>query len=134
GQQILANVAEDDPLSKQGSLLRAIAHNRLKPAFWVVTQPDHRLVPRLEYYAQKTFPDAERDNGADASCRAAGTKSCRPSSYQDWRGEFTKRIETAFPAGSSGLCCPARGQRGHAAAPAALSAGTPASAHYPERE
>jgi hypothetical protein len=104
GQQILANVAEMIPLSKQGSLLRAIAHNQSQTAVLGINQLTTGLFRALEYYAQKTFPDAERD-----SLIAERLLPRLPvyeilhtlRIYQDWRGEFTKRIETAFPAGHS---------------------------------
>ncbi len=104
GQQIVANVAEMIPLSKQGSMLRAIAHNQSQTSVLGINQLTTGLFRALEYYAQKTFPDAERD-----SLIAERLLPRLPvyeilhtlRLYQDWRGEFTKRIETAFPAGNS---------------------------------
>lgn len=104
GQQILANVAEMIPLSKQGSLLRAIAHNQAQTSVLGINQLTTGLFRALEYYAQKTFPEAERD-----SLIAERLLPRLPvyeilhtlRLYQDWRGEFIKRIETAFPAGNS---------------------------------
>ena len=104
GQQILANVAEMIPLSKQGSLLRAIAHNQSQTSVFGVNQLTTGLFRALEYYAQKNFPDSERD-----SLIAERLLPRLPvyeilhtlRIYQDWRGEFVKRIETAFPAGNS---------------------------------
>ncbi len=104
GQQIVANVAEMIPLSKQGSMLRAIAHNQAQTSVLGINQLTTGLFRALEYYAQKTFPDAERD-----SLIAERLLPRLPvyeilhtlRIYQDWRGEFTKRIETAFPAGNS---------------------------------
>ena len=92
------------PLSKQGSLLRAIAHNQAQTSVLGINQLTTGLFRALEYYAQKTFPDAERD-----SLIAERLLPRLPvyeilhtlRIYQDWRGEFTKRIETAFPAGNS---------------------------------
>ncbi|MCG2786130.1 MAG: pyridoxal phosphate-dependent aminotransferase [Anaerolineae bacterium] len=104
GQQIVANVAEMIPLSKQGSMLRAIAHNQSQTSVLGINQLTTGLFRGLEYYAQKTFPLAERD-----SLIAERLLPRLPiyeilhtlRIYQDWRGEFTKRIETAFPAGNS---------------------------------
>ena len=104
GQQILANIAEIIPLSKQGSLLRAIAHNQSQTSVLGINQLTTGLFRALEYYAQKTFPEAERD-----SLIAERILPRLPvyeilhtlRIYQDWRGEFLKRIETAFPAGNS---------------------------------
>ncbi len=104
GQQILASVAEMIPLSTQGSLLRAIAHNQSQTGVLGINQLTTGLFRALEYYAQKTFPDAERD-----SLIAERLLPRLPvyeilftlRMYQDWRGEFLKRIETAFPAGHS---------------------------------
>jgi aspartate/methionine/tyrosine aminotransferase len=104
GQQILANVAEMIPLSKQGSMLRAIAHNQAQTDILGINQLTTGLFRALEYFAQKTFPEAERD-----SLMAERLLPRLPvyeilqtlRIYQDWRGEFTERIETAFPAGHS---------------------------------
>jgi hypothetical protein len=104
GQQILANVAEMIPLSKQGSMLRAIAHNQAQTSVLGVNQLTTGLFRALEYFAQKTFPDAERD-----SLIAERILPRLPvyeilhtlRIYQDWRGEIIKRVETAFPAGHS---------------------------------
>ncbi len=56
GQQILANIAEIIPFSKQGSLLRAIAHNQAQTAVLGINQLTTGLFRALEYYAQKIFP------------------------------------------------------------------------------
>lgn len=104
GQQIVASVAEMIPLSKQGSMLRAISHNQSQTAILGVNQLTTGLFRALEYYAQKTFPEAERE-----SLIAERILPRLPvyeilntlRLYQDWRGEITRRIETAFPAGHS---------------------------------
>jgi hypothetical protein len=104
GQQILANIAEIIPLSKQGSLLRAIAHNQAQTSVLGINQLTTGLFRALEYYAQKNFPDAERE-----SMIAERILPHLPvyeilhtlRIYQDWEGEFIKRVETAFPAGNS---------------------------------
>ena len=104
GQQILADIAEIIPLSKQGSLLRAIAHNLSQTSVLGINQLTTGLFRALEYFAQRTFPDAEHD-----SLIAERILPRLPvyeilhtlRIYQDWRGEFLKRVETAFPAGNS---------------------------------
>jgi aspartate/methionine/tyrosine aminotransferase len=104
GQQIIANIAEIIPLSKQGSLLRAIAHNQAQTSVLGINQLTTGLFRALEYFAQKALPEAGRD-----SLIAERILPRLPvyeilhtlRIYQDWRGEFLKRVETAFPAGNS---------------------------------
>ena len=104
GQQILANIAEIIPLSKQGSLLRAIAHNQAQTFVLGVNQLTTGLFRALERYSQKNFPEAERERMI--------TERLLPNLpvyeilstlriYQDWKGEILNRIENAFPAGNS---------------------------------
>ncbi len=104
GQQILANIAEIIPLAQQGSLLRAIAHNQSQTVVLGVNQLTTGLFRALERFAQKAFAEAERE-------RMIGERLLphlpvyeilsTMRIYQDWQGEFLKRIETAFPAGNS---------------------------------
>ncbi len=104
GQQIIANVAEMIPLSKQGTLLRAIAHNQAQTSVLGINQLTTGLFRALEYFAQKTFADAERDNMiAERILPRLPVYEILETLrlYQDWRGEFLKRLETAFPAGNS---------------------------------
>lgn len=104
GQKILASVAEMIPLSQQGTMLRAIVHNQAQTGILGINQLTTGLFRALEYFAQKTFPEAERE-----SLMAERLLPRLPvyeilhtlRLYQDWRGEFTERIETAFPAGHS---------------------------------
>ncbi len=104
GQQIVASVAEMIPLSKQGSMLRAIAHNQAQTVVLGVNQLTTGLFRALEYYAQKNFPEAERE-----SLIAERILPRLPvyeilhtlRLYQDWRGDILRRIETDFPAGHS---------------------------------
>jgi hypothetical protein len=104
GQQILANIAEIIPLSKRGSLLRAISHNRSQSVVLGINQLTTGLFRALERFAQKTFAEAER--------KRMITERLLPylpvyeilstlRNYQDRKGEFLKQIETAFPAGNS---------------------------------
>lgn len=104
GQQILASVAEMIPFSKQGSMLRAISHNQAQTFILGQNQLTTGLFRALEYYAQKNFPEAERDNLiAERILPRLPVYEILQTLriYQDWRGEISGRIETAFPAGNS---------------------------------
>jgi hypothetical protein len=104
GQQILANIAEIIPFAKQGSLLRAIAHNQAQTVVLGINQLTTGLFRALERFAQKTFAEAERERMiAERLLPHLPVYEILSSLriYQDWRGEFLKRIETAFPAGNS---------------------------------
>jgi aspartate/methionine/tyrosine aminotransferase len=104
GQQILANIAGIIPLAKQGSLLRAIAHNQAQTFVLGVNQLTTGLFRALEYYTQKVCSEAERE-----SLIAERILPHLPvyeilhtlRVYHDWRGDFIQRIEPAFPAGNS---------------------------------
>jgi len=61
GQQILAGIAETIPLSKQGSLLRAIAHNQAQTVVLGINQLTTGLFRAVERFAQKSFVEAERE-------------------------------------------------------------------------
>lgn len=104
GQQIVASVAEMIPLSKKGSVLRAITHNQSQTSIMGINQLTTGLFRALEYYAQKTFPDAERDSMiAERILPRLPVYEILHTLriYQDWRGDVIRRIETAFPAGNS---------------------------------
>ena len=104
GQQILANIAEIIPFAKQGSLLRAIAHNQSQSVVLGVNQLTTGLFRALERIAQKSYAEAEHERKV--------TERLLPSlpvyeilstlrNYQDINGEFLKWNEAAFPAGNS---------------------------------
>jgi hypothetical protein len=104
GQQILANIAEIIPLSRQGSLLRAISHNQSQTVVLGVNQLTTGLFRALERFAQKSFAEAERERMVAERLlpylpvyEILNTLRI----YQDWRGEYLNHIETAFPAGNS---------------------------------
>lgn len=102
GQQIVASVAEMIPLSKQGSMLRAISHNQAQTAILGVNQLTTGLFRALEYYAQKAMPESEREGlMAERILPRLPVYDILHTLrlYQDWRGEILRRIETAFPAG-----------------------------------
>ncbi len=104
GQQILANIAEIIPLAKQGSLLRAIAHNQSQTVVLGVNQLTTGLFRALERFAQKNFSEAERERMVAERLlpnlpvyEILNTLRI----YQDLKSEFLKQIEMAFPAGNS---------------------------------
>jgi aspartate/methionine/tyrosine aminotransferase len=104
GQQILANIAEIIPLAKQGSLLRAIAHNQAQTVVLGINQLTTGLFRALERFAQKAFAEAERERMiAERLLPHLPVYEILSTLriYQDWKVEFLKRIETAFPAGNS---------------------------------
>ena len=104
GQQILANIAKIIPLAKQGSLLRAIAHNQAQTVVLGVNQLTTGLFRALERFAQNTFVEAERESiMAEHLLPHLPVYEILSSLriYQDIQEEFLKRIETAFPAGNS---------------------------------
>ena len=104
GQQILANIAEIIPLSKQGSLLRAIAHNQAQTVVLGINQLTTGLFRALERFAQKSFAEAERERLiAERLLPHLPVYEILNTLrlYQDWHGDVLKRIEPAFPAGNS---------------------------------
>ncbi len=104
GQQIIANIAEIIPFAQQGSLLRAIAHNQSQTIVLGVNQLTTGLFRALERFAQKTFAEAERERMiAERLLPHLPVYEILSTLriYQDWQGDFIKRIETAFPAGNS---------------------------------
>jgi aspartate/methionine/tyrosine aminotransferase len=103
-QQILANIAEIIPLSKQGSLLRAIAHNQAQTVVLGINQLTTGLFRALERFAQKSFAEAERERLiAERLLPHLPVYEILNTLrlYQDWNGDVLKRIEPAFPAGNS---------------------------------
>ncbi len=104
GQQILANIAKIIPLSQQGSLLRAIAHNKSQTSVLGINQLTTGLFRALERFAHKNFSAAEGEHMvAERLLPSLPVYEILNTLriYQDWRGEYLNRIETAFPAGNS---------------------------------
>lgn len=104
GQRILANIAEIIPLAKQGSLLRAISHNQSQTVVLGINQLTTGLFRAVERFAQNSFAEAERERMVAERLlpylpvyEILNTLRI----YQDSKGEYLKRIETAFPAGNS---------------------------------
>lgn len=103
-QQILANIAEIIPFARQGSLLRAIAHNQAQTMVLGINQLTTGLFRSLERYAQKAFPDSERERLiAERLLPRLPVYEILHTLrlYQDSKGEFLNRVEMAFPAGNS---------------------------------
>jgi len=104
GQKILAGIAEIIPLARQGSLLRAIAHNQAQTVVLGVNQLTSGLFRALERFSQKTFAEAER-----TTMIAERILPHLPvyeilrtlQLYQDPAAEYVRRIEPAFPAGNT---------------------------------
>ncbi len=104
GQKILANIAKIIPLAKQGSLLRAIAHNQAQTAVLGINQLTTGLFRAIERFAQKNLVEAERERViAEHLLPHLPVYEILSTLrlYQDWQGEFLKEIETAIPAGNS---------------------------------
>jgi aspartate/methionine/tyrosine aminotransferase len=104
GQQILANIAKIIPLAKQGSLLRAIAHNQAQTAVLGINQLTTGMFRALERFVQKAGMQADRDRViAEHLLPHLPVYEILSTLriYQDVQGEFLKRIENAFPAGNS---------------------------------
>lgn len=104
GQQILVGIAEIIPLAKQGSLLRAISHNQAQTVVLGINQLTTGLFRALERFAEKAFPEAERERMISERLlphlpvyEILHTLRI----YQDRKSEFLNHIETAFPAGNS---------------------------------
>ena len=104
GQQILANIAEIIPFAKRGSLLRAISHNQSQTMILGINQLTTGLFRALERFSHKYFGEAERERMvAERLLPDLPVYEILHTLrlYQDWKGEYLKRIETAFPAGNS---------------------------------
>ena len=104
GQQILANIAEIIPFSKQGSLLRAISHNQSQTVVLGINQLTTGLFRALERFSQSNFAEAERERMVSERLLPylpvyEILNSLRI--YQDSSGEYLNRVETAIPAGNS---------------------------------
>lgn len=104
GQRVLANIAEIIPLSKHGSLLRAISHNQAQTAILGVNQLTTGLFRALDRFVQQESVEVEH--------RRLISERLLPQlpvyeilstlrRYHDRTGEFLRAIEPAFPAGNS---------------------------------
>jgi len=131
GQRILAGIAETIPLARQGSLLRAIAHNQAQTAVLGVNQLTTGLFRALDRYTQKAFADGEKFTML--------TERLLPylpvyeilnslRLYREPGDEYVRRIEPALPAGNSAFVALREDSGRHAHFPAAHAAGTSAQA------
>ncbi len=103
-QQILANISNIIPLAKQGSLLRAIAHNQSQTIVLGINQLTTGLFRALERFAQKAFAEAESERLiAERILPHLPVYEILNTLrlFQDWKEIFIKDIEAAFPAGNS---------------------------------
>ncbi|MBK9125085.1 MAG: pyridoxal phosphate-dependent aminotransferase [Chloroflexi bacterium] len=106
GQRILTNIAEIIPLSKQGSLLRAIAHNQAQTTILGVNQLTTGLFRALERFSQKSLREAERELViVDRLLPHLPVYEILNTLriYQEREGAFVRAVETALPAGNSAL-------------------------------
>jgi aspartate/methionine/tyrosine aminotransferase len=104
GQRILAGIAETIPLARQGSLLRAIAHNQAQTAVLGVNQLTTGLFRALDRYTQKAFAEGEKFTMlAERLLPYLPVYEILHSLrlYHDPGGEYVRRIEPALPAGNS---------------------------------
>ena len=104
GQRVLANIAEIIPLSKHGTLLRAISHNQAQTAVLGVNQLTTGLFRALDRFIQQSPAEtghqrliAERLLPHLPVYEILSTLR----RYHDRSGEFLRAMEPAFPAGNS---------------------------------
>ena len=104
GQRIIAGIAETIPLSRQGSLLRAIAHNQAQTFVLGVNQLTTGLFRALDRYTQKAFAEGEKFTMlAERLLPYLPVYEILQSLrlYHDPGGEYVRRVEPALPAGNS---------------------------------
>ncbi|MGE5457808.1 MAG: hypothetical protein ACM3RX_05590, partial [Methanococcaceae archaeon] len=104
GQKILEKIAGTIPLSRYGSLLRAIAHNQAQTAVLGINQLTTGLFRALDSFSQKQFTEGEataiiQDRILPKLPVYEILHSLRI--YQDIDLVYLKKIENAFPAGNS---------------------------------
>jgi aspartate/methionine/tyrosine aminotransferase len=106
GHQIVEKIAETIPLSKYGSLLRAIAHNQAQTAVLGVNQLTTGLFRAFQVFSSQQFTE-----GAGGSLLADRVLPNLPvyeilhslRLYHDVGLPHLKALEPAFPAGTSAL-------------------------------
>ncbi len=104
GQKILERISEMIPLSKYGSLLRAIAHNQSQTMILGVNQLTTGLFRSLDVFAQKSHAEGENSSLiADRILPYLPVYEILHSLriYQDTELNYVGKMERAFPAGNS---------------------------------
>ncbi len=104
GQQIIERIAETIPLSKFGTLLRAIAHNQAQTAVLGVNQLTTGVFRTLHMFSGRQFQE-----GTGASLLAERILPHLPvyeilhtlRIYHDVEQTYVNKLERAFPAGNS---------------------------------
>lgn len=106
GHQILEKIAETIPLSKYGSLLRAIAHNQAQTAVLGLNQLTTGMFRAFHLFANRHYPE-----GTGAALLGDRVLPHLPvfeilnslRLYHDVRQTFIREMENAFPAANSAL-------------------------------
>lgn len=104
GKQIIERIAETIPLSKYGTLLRAIAHNQAQTSVLGVNQLTTGLFRTFHMFAARQFPE-----GTGALLLADRVLPNLPvyeilhslRAYHDVEQRYVNAMERAFPAGNS---------------------------------
>jgi aspartate/methionine/tyrosine aminotransferase len=104
GQQIIERIAETIPLSKYGTLLRAIAHNQAQTTVLGVNQLTTGLFRAIDLFLSREFSD-----GASNALLVDRVLPNLPvyeilhtlRIYHDTEQRYVGRLERAFPAGNS---------------------------------
>jgi hypothetical protein len=106
GHQILEKIAETIPLSKYGSLLRAIAHNQAQTAVLGLNQLTTGMFRAFRLFASRHYPE-----GTGAALLGDRVLPHLPvleilnslRLYHDVEQTFIREMENAFPAANSAL-------------------------------
>ncbi len=106
GHQILEKISETIPLSKYGSLLRAISHNQAQTTILGINQLTTGLFRALNRFSQNQYP--EGDSYSLIIDRVLPNLPVYEillslQLYHDVELTYLKKIEKAFPAGNSSL-------------------------------
>lgn len=106
GQKILERIAGTIPLSRYGSLLRAIAHNQSQTMILGINQLTTGLFRALNNFSQKEFPEGETESLiSDRILPNLPVYEILHTLriYQDIDLIYLNKLEKAFPAGNSAL-------------------------------
>lgn len=105
-QEIIQRIAGTIPLSKYGSLLRAISHNQAQTAVLGINQLTTGLFRALDNFSQMDFAEGEADTLiADQILPRLPVYEMLHTLriYQDARLTYVDKLEKAFPPGNSAL-------------------------------